>query len=130
MDVVFVRLGDDPPRMPSIMVHPTTSKGAIAFCDLCFEANRFRDLSPGDVERISWFFGDAYVDENPHRAVQLLEPMLQRWRAPDLLSPLGRAYLNIGRREEGTALLKEALSLNPEHPYSAGDKLLLEDDDA
>jgi hypothetical protein len=46
---------------------------------------------------------------------ELLEPMLAKWRSPDLLSPLGRAHLGVGRVAEGRAMLREALSLNPEH---------------
>jgi hypothetical protein len=130
MDVVVVRSGEPTPQIPSIFVYPSTSVGDIAFCDLCFEDQRFRDLCDDDIEKITWFFGDAYVEDRPERAVQLLEPMLGTWRAPDLLSPLGRAYLGIGRREEGRSLLQEALSLNPNHPYAAGDRLLLEDEGA
>jgi hypothetical protein len=130
MDVVIVRPGDPIPVMPSMMVYPTTSKGEIAFCDRCFESRRFGALSPDDVEVITWFFGAAYAEEQPARAVTLLEPMLAKWRAPDLLSPLGRAYVRVGRIDEGKALLKEALSLNPEHAYSIGDRKLLEDEGA
>jgi hypothetical protein len=111
-------------------VYPTTSKGDIAFCNLCFDERTFVGLSADDIERITWFFGQGYADERPSRAVELLEPMLAKWRAPDLLSPLGRAYLGVGRITEGKALLREALSLNPEHPYSAGDRTLLEDGEA
>jgi hypothetical protein len=112
------------------MIYPTTSKGSIAFCNLCFDGQRFGALTPDDVERITWFFGAAFADEQPQRAVELLEPMLARWRAPDLLSPLGRAYLGVGRVAEGRAMLREALSLNPEHPYSRGDRELVEDEGA
>jgi hypothetical protein len=119
MDPIVVRLGDPLPVMPSRMIYPTTSRGSIAFCNLCFEGQRFGALTPDDVERITWFFGAAFADEQPERAVELLEPMLAKWRAPDLLSPLGRAYLGVGRVAEGRAMLREALSLNPEHPYSS-----------
>ena len=112
------------------MVYPATSKGDIAFCDRCFEGQQFNGLSAGDIERITWFFGAAYIEEQPKRAVALLEPMLAKWQAPDLLSPLGRAYLGVGRMDEGKALLKEALSLNPGHPYSIGDRRLLEEEGA
>ena len=130
MDPVIVRAGDPLPVMPSTMVYPTTSKGDIAFCDICFEGGRFADLSPQDVERVTWFFGVGYADDRPERAIELLEPMLAKWRAPDLLSPLGRAYLGVGRLAEGRAMLREALSLNPKHPYSRGDRQLLEDEGA
>jgi hypothetical protein len=130
MDPVVVRSGDPLPTMPSTMVYPTTSKGEIAFCDLCFESGRFDGLSTEDVETITWFFGAGYADDRPERAIQLLEPMLAKWRAPDLLSPLGRAYLGVGRVAEGRALLREALSLNPTHPYSRGDRDLLRDEGA
>jgi hypothetical protein len=112
------------------MVYPTTSKGPIAYCDLCFETERFGDLTEADVHTITWFFGAGYADDRPERAIELLEPMLAEWRAPDLLSPLGRAYLGVGRLAEGRAMLREALSLNPEHPYSTGDRQLLEDEGA
>jgi hypothetical protein len=125
MDFVRVRFGDPLPVMPTTMVYPTTSKGAIAFCNLCFDAARFGDLTADDVETITWFFGATYADDRPERAVELLEPMLKKWRTPDLLSPLGRAYLGVGRVAEGMALLREALALNPEHPYSDGDRKLL-----
>lgn len=105
---------------------PSTSKGDIAFCHPCFQARRFRDLSAAEIERITWFFGVAYVESNPQHSISLLEPMLAKWRAPDLLSPLGRAYILVGRIDEGKALLSEALSLNPTHPYSEGDKRLIE----
>ena len=95
------RPGDTIPVMPNIMVYPATSKGDIAFCDRCFEGQQFNGLSAGDIERITWFFGAAYVEEQPKRAVALLEPMLAKWRAPDLLSPLGRAYLGVGRMDRG-----------------------------
>jgi hypothetical protein len=101
MDVEVVGAGAPFPQLPSILVYASTSKGDIAFCDLCFEARRFRDLSADDVERITWFFGDAYVESDPQGSIQLLEPMLKRWRAPDLLSPLGRAYIGVGRIDEG-----------------------------
>jgi hypothetical protein len=116
--------------MPSIMVYPSTSKGDIAFCNLCFEDRRFAGFTTDDIEKITWFFGEAYVDERPQRAVELLEPMLSRWRAPDLLSPLGRAYLGVGRTAEGRAMLQEALSLNPKHPWSTHDRQLLKDEGA
>lgn len=130
MDPVVIRLGNPLPVMPSQMIYPTTSKGSIAFCNLCFEAQRFGALTADDVERITWFFGATCADEQPERAVELLEPMLAKWRAPDLLSPLGRAYLGVGRIAEGKALLREALSLNPEHPYCRGDREFLEDEDS
>jgi hypothetical protein len=126
MDPVVVRPGEPWPRIPSIFVYPSTSKGDIAFCDLCFEERRFRDLSAEDVEKITWFVGSAYVDERPVEAIRLLEPMLARWRAPDLLSPLGRAYVKAGRTQEGRALLQEALSMAPDHPYVAIDREYLE----
>jgi hypothetical protein len=126
MDVVVVRAGEPLPQLPTILVYPSTSRGDIAFCDLCFEGRRFRDLSADDVERITWFFGVAYVESNPQRSIQLLEPMLTKWRALDLLSPLGRAYIGVGRIDEGRALLTEALSMNPTHPYSEGDRWLIE----
>lgn len=126
MDVVVVDAGEPFPQLPTILVYPSTSKGDVAFCDLCLEARRFRDLSADDIERITWFFGVAYVESNPQRSIQLLEPMLMKWRAPDLLSPLGRAYIGVGRVDEGKALLSEALSMNPTHPYSEGDRQLIE----
>src|SRR5688572_27169413 len=91
MDPIVLRPGDTMPAMPTIMVYPATSKGDIAFCDRCFEGQQFSGLSSRDIETITWFFGAAYVEEQPARAVALLEPMLAKWRAPDLLSPLGRA---------------------------------------
>jgi hypothetical protein len=127
MDPVIIQRGDPLPIMPSMMVYPSTSKGDIAFCDLCFEEQRFAGFTADDIEKITWFFGAGYADEHPQRAVELLEPMLSRWRAPDLLSPLGRAYLGVGRVAEGKAMLQEALSLNSEHPWSTGDRQLLED---
>jgi hypothetical protein len=130
MDPVVIRLGDPLPTMPTRMIYPTTSKGTIAFCDLCFESKRFGTLSAQDVHIISWFFGSGYADDRPKRAIELLEPMLAKWRAPDLLSPLGRAYLGVGRVAEGAAMLREALSLNPEHPYAGGDRQLLEGEGA
>lgn len=112
------------------MIYPTIAKGSIAFCDLCFEAERFGELTPEDVETVTWFFGVAYVDDDPGRAVELLELMLSKWRAPDLLSPLGRAYLSVGRVREGLAMLQVALSLDSEHPWSSEDRLLLENERA
>jgi hypothetical protein len=85
MDVVVAEAGESFPQLPSILVCPSTSKGNIAFCDLCFEAGLFRDLSADDVERITWFFGAAYFESSPQRSIELLEPMLAKWRAPDLL---------------------------------------------
>jgi hypothetical protein len=130
MGPVVLRLGDALPILPSRMIYPSTSKGTIAFCDLCFEAERFGELTPEDVETVTWFFGVAYVDDDPARAVELLEPMLSKWRAPDLLSPLGRAYLSVGRAREGLAMREEALSLNAEHPWASEDRLLLENEGA
>jgi hypothetical protein len=130
MEPVVIQPGDPLPVMPNMMVYPTTSKGDIAFCDLCFEAQRFVGFTTDDIEKITWFFGQAYVDDRPQRAVELLEPMLSRWRAPDLLSPLGRAYLGVGRTAEGRAMLQEALFLNLNHPWSTHDRQLLEDDAA
>lgn len=126
MDSIVVRPGEPLPRIPSTLVYPSTSRGDIAFCDLCFEERRFRDLSAADVEKITWFFGSAFVDQRPMEAIRLLEPMLARWRAPDLLSPLGRAYVKAGRTQEGKALLQEALEIAPGHPYVAIDKEYLE----
>jgi hypothetical protein len=105
------------PRMPSILVYPTTSRGLIAFCDLCFETQAFRDLADDDIRTLNWFFGVAYAEGKPARAISLLEPMLQDGRAPDILSPLGRAYISAGRIEEGTRLLREAAAFDPNHPY-------------
>ena len=130
MDPVVVRLGDPLPTIPSRMIYPTISKGTVAFCDLRFESKRFGALPAEDVDTITWFFGAGYADDRPERAIELLEPMFAKWRAPDLLSPLGRAYLSVGRVAEGKAMLREALSLNPEHPYSRGDRPLLEDEGA
>lgn len=130
MGPVVLRLGDALPILPSRMIYPTTSKGIIAFCDLCFKGERFGEFTPEDVETVTWFFGVAYVDDEPERSVELLEPMLSKCRAPDLLSPLGRAYLSVGRTREGLAMLQEALSLNPEHPWSREDRLLLENEGA
>ena len=130
MDPIVIQPGDPIPVMPSILVYPATSQGNIAFCDLCFQKQQFAGFTADDVERITWFFGEAHVDGHPERAVELLEPMLSRWRAPDLLSPLGRAYLGVGRVAEGKAMLQEALSLNPEHPWAREDRQLLEDEGA
>jgi hypothetical protein len=126
MDVAVAEAGEPFPQLPSILVYPSTSKGNIAFCDLCFEAGRFRGLSADDVERITWFFGAAYVESSPQRSIELLEPILPNWRTPDLLSALGRAYIGVGRIDEGRALLSEALSRNPTHPYSEADRRLIE----
>ena len=113
-------------RIPNVMVYPSTSRGSIAFCNLCFADRLFRDLTAKDIETITWFFGSHYVDERPDYAIQLLEPMLKRWRAPDLLSPLGRAYIRAGRGDVGRALLREALAIAPDHPYVAIDRKFLE----
>ena len=110
------------PRMPSFLVYPTTSRGRIAFCDLCFEARSFRDLSENDIRTLNWFFGSAYAEARPSRAIELLEPMLEAGRGPDVLSPLGRAYIRAGRVEEGTRLLREAAEFDPNHPYVVLDK--------
>jgi len=116
--------------MPNSVIYPTRFKGSIAFCNLCFESQRFGDLSADDVETIKWLFGAGYADDQPERAIELLDPMLAKWRAPDLLSPLGRAYLGVGRVAEGRGMLQEALSLNPKHPWSRGDRELLGDEGA
>jgi hypothetical protein len=130
MEPVVTQRGDALPVIPNMMVYLSTSRGDVAFCDLCFNERRFAGFTPDDVEKITWFFGQAYADDDPARAVELLEPMLSRWRAPDLLSPLGRAYLGVGRTVEGKAMLQEALSMNPDHPWSTGDRQLLEDEGA
>lgn len=57
--------------------------------------------TPRLLLQITWFFGVAYVESNPRRSIQLLEPMLTKWRTPDFLSPLGRAYIGVGRIDEG-----------------------------
>ena len=111
--------------MPTLMVYPTTSQGDIAFCEVCFERRNFGDLTIEDIETVTWFFATSYVEDEPARAVTLLEPLLERWHSPDLLSPLGRAYVRVGRLEEGKALLREALEMNPRHPYVAHDKEIL-----
>jgi hypothetical protein len=127
MGPVVRRPGEPLPRIPSTFVYPATSKGDIAFCHLCFEEGQFRDLSAEDVEKITWCFGRAFVEERPSEAIRLLvEPMLARWRAPELLSPLGRAYVKAGRTQEGRALLQEALEIAPNHPYVAIDREYLE----
>lgn len=113
-------------EIPLLMfVYPSTSLGDIAFCNECFECGDFRGFTDEDVETITWYFGSGYVEDEPERAVALLEPMLQRWRSPDLLSPLGRAYVGVGRLDEGKAMLREALAMNPRHPYVAHDQEIL-----
>jgi hypothetical protein len=86
MEPIVVQSGEPFPditRIPNVLVYPSTSRGQIAFCNLCFANQRFRDLTVKDVETITWFFGSHYVDERPDYAIELLEPMLKRWRAPD-----------------------------------------------
>src|SRR5947207_2465095 len=83
---------------PRAWVNAQTSRGVITFCNNCFEEQNFRGLSPEDIATISWYFAEFFVEREPLRAVELLEPFLLSWgRVPDVLSPLGRAYIAIGR---------------------------------
>ena len=103
---------------PRAWVCPQTSRGDIAFCNNCFEGQNFRDLSPKDIETIRWCFAELFAEHQPSRAADLLEPFLLKWgRIPDVLSPLGRAYIAMGRRAEGIELLREAAAIDPIHPY-------------
>jgi hypothetical protein len=70
---------------PRAWVYPQTSRGEIGFCNNCFEDENFRDLLPKDVETISWYFAEFFVEGRPRRAMELLEPLLAKWgRVPDL----------------------------------------------
>jgi hypothetical protein len=72
--------------VPTLLIHATTSRGSVAFCDRCFERRNFRDLTVEDIETLTWCFGGLYVDDEPARAVTLLEPLLDRWRSPETCS--------------------------------------------
>lgn len=108
--------------------YPQTSRGRIAFCNVCFDEARFRDLTAEDIDVLSWNFGETYAEHDPRRAVSLLEPLLEKWmRSAEVLSPLGRAYIALGRTPEGRLLLAEALAAWPNHPNATGDRRLLGD---
>ena len=103
---------------PRVWIYPQTSRGVITFCNNCFEEQNFRQLSPEDVESIHWHFAELFVESQPRRAAEMLEAFLLQWgRVPDVLSPLGRAYIAMGRRVEGLTLLREAATKFPEHHY-------------
>ncbi len=113
-------------RSPRAFASQSTSRGTIMFCDVCLEERRFRDLTSEDVDVISWHFGSMYADLEPARAVDLLEPLVEKWqRSAEVLSPLGRAYIALGRQAEGRAMLAEALASWPNHPNAYHDRSIL-----
>lgn len=124
-DVVLIEFEGETVTEVQIFIHASTSKGEIGFCSECFEGRRFDGFTPEDIVILNWHFGSAFVEANPKRAIELLDPILTRWRTPDSLSPLGRAYIQSGRIDEGRALLLEALSHFPRHPYVAQDRAIL-----
>jgi hypothetical protein len=113
-------------RTPRAFASQDTSRGNISFCDVCLEERRFRDLTAQDIDAISWNFGSMFAEIEPERAVSLLEPLVTKWqRSPEVLSPLGRAYLALNRSVDGRALLVEALESYPNHPWAQLDKAVL-----
>ena len=114
-------------RIPRFFIYAETSRGEIAVCDLCFDSEvGFRELNENDKAVVRWHFGCAFADEDgdPARAIEILLPLLAESRVPDILSPLGRAFLLFGRREEGIALLQESLEYRGS-PYRKVDEELL-----
>ncbi len=110
-------VGANARRSPRAFAYQSTSRGEIVFCDVCLEEHRFRDLTSEVIDAISWNFGSMFAHNEPSRAVALLEPLVPKWqRSAEVLSPLGRAYIALGRREEGRSLLAEALQSEPNHP--------------
>ena len=123
----FVQIvGVNARRTPRAFASQNTSHGEITFCEVCLEERNFRDLTSEDIDVLSWNFGSMFAEIEPSRAVDLLEPLVAKWnRSAEVLSPLGRAYMALGRRDQGRHLLAEALQFEPNHPDSARDRSIL-----
>jgi tetratricopeptide repeat protein len=124
-DEYVIEIVGAPSRRPHAFVYQITSAGKVIFCDVCLEEGNFRDLTPEDRDLISWSFASTLAEHEPERAITLLEPLVEKWdRTAEVLSPLGRAYIALGRRNEGRSLLEEALRSWPNHPNAEHDKSL------
>jgi|SRR6266511_2477724 len=119
-------LGVNARRSPRAFAHQNTPRGEIVFCEVCLEEQNFRDLTSDDIDVLSWHFGSMFAEIEPSRAVHLLQPLVAKWnRSAEVLSPLGRAYVALGRQSEGRSLLAEALQAEPNHPEAARDRSIL-----
>lgn len=113
-------------RSARAAVYQNTSVGKITFCEVCLEEQNFRDLTQKDKDLLAWSFGSMFAELEPERAIALLKPLVEKFqRNAELLSPLGRAFIAVGRVNEGRAWLEEALRSSPNHPEAARDRSVL-----
>lgn len=107
------------PKLDEHYVVAEVESGEVIICEDCYSKRDSFDFSLGDLYEIHYQFGIEYLFSSLHdRSLEAFEKAAGISRTPDILSSLAFIYLKTEKLEEATTLLREALSLNPDHEMS------------